>query len=262
LKSGRGGGGAVSFETYPNKAVAPPDGGHGGDGGNVVLKPGKIEVIPFPVSSREFHAGDGKNGSRRNQTGARGQDCVIEVPAHTMVYELREEKEVTIFESLFGKSIVLLKGGRGGAGNSSRKSSRNRSPTERSTGYPGIIAEFEFRVKFQPEILFLGTPEPLARISLFLSGSKKVRGNPPSQDRVYRYMIHDDNYISHDCITVPIDLVDNGPLIDEKKLEKVFYVGEPQNLPYLSYNGEHLKIEDGQVFRAGRKIPEPADFFA
>ena len=60
---------------------------------------------------------DGENGSKNNCTGKDGKDIIIEVPLGTIIKDEETNKvEAEILED--GQEIILMKGGRGGLGNS------------------------------------------------------------------------------------------------------------------------------------------------
>ena len=75
LSAGNGGHGVASIHREKFKPLGGPDGGNGGDGGNVVL-----EVDPSVHTLLDFHhrphqkAGNGKPGEGSNRHGAKGED--------------------------------------------------------------------------------------------------------------------------------------------------------------------------------------------
>ncbi|HQG13309.1 MAG TPA: GTPase ObgE, partial [bacterium] len=78
VEAGDGGNGAVGFRREKYVPKGGPAGGDGGDGGSVILRADKNLSTLLDVSyRRSFKAGDGKNGGRKQMTGASGEDFII-----------------------------------------------------------------------------------------------------------------------------------------------------------------------------------------
>jgi GTP-binding protein len=159
VKSGAGGPGAVSFRREKFIEYGGPDGGDGGKGGDVVFEavPGLNTLIDFRYT-QHFRAPRGKGGAGSNRTGAGGSDLVIQVPVGTQV--LADDDERTLLADLtkVGERIVLLKGGMGGRGNASYKSSTNRAPRQHQTGEAGEEMWLWLRLKLLADIGLVGLP--------------------------------------------------------------------------------------------------------
>ena len=138
VKGGDGGRGCVSFRREAYVPRGGPDGGVGGDGGDVVLEAVSHQNTLLPLRYHtEFRAQRGEHGGPANRTGARGEDTVIAVPPGTSARE--EETGVLLGEVLKeGDRLMVARGGKGGRGNRSFLSNRNRAPREAE---PGGIAE-------------------------------------------------------------------------------------------------------------------------
>ena len=82
VAAGNGGHGVSSIHREKFKPLGGPDGGNGGDGGDIVL-----EVDPNVHTLLDFHhrphqkAGNGAPGEGSNRHGARGEERVLRVPA-------------------------------------------------------------------------------------------------------------------------------------------------------------------------------------
>ena len=114
IRSGNGGGGAVSFRREKYIEYGGPDGGDGGRGGDVWIEAmdGLNTLIDFRYA-QHFRAETGTHGMGRNRHGAAGADVVLHVPVGTQV--LDEDKETLIADmDAPGKRLLLLKGGNGG----------------------------------------------------------------------------------------------------------------------------------------------------
>ncbi|MEO5867691.1 MAG: GTPase ObgE, partial [Sphingomonas sp.] len=133
VRSGAGGPGAVSFRREKFIEYGGPDGGNGGKGGDVVFEAvaGLNTLIDFRYT-QHFRAPRGHGGSGSNCTGAGGDDLVIQVPVGTQI--LSEDKEDVLADFLkAGQRQVFLRGGDGGRGNASYKTSTNRAPRQHGT---------------------------------------------------------------------------------------------------------------------------------
>ena len=158
VRSGAGGPGAVSFRREKYIEYGGPDGGDGGKGGDIVFEAveGLNTLIDFRYT-QHFRAPRGKGGSGQNRTGAGGDDLLIKVPVGTQI--LSEDKEHVLADfTRVGQRQVFLKGGDGGRGNASYKSSTNRAPRQHGTGWPGEEAWVWLRLKLLADVGLVGLP--------------------------------------------------------------------------------------------------------
>src|SRR5246127_1750920 len=136
VRSGAGGPGAVSFRREKFIEFGGPDGGDGGKGGDIVFEavPGLNTLIDFRYT-QHFRAPRGKGGSGSNRTGAGGEDLIIRVPVGTQL--LDEDPETVLADfPIPGQRQVFLRGGDGGRGNLTYKTSTNRAPRQHGPGWP------------------------------------------------------------------------------------------------------------------------------
>jgi GTP-binding protein len=159
IRSGWGGGGAVSFRREKFVEYGGPDGGNGGKGGDIVFEAvaGLNTLIDFRYT-QHFRAQRGMGGMGTNKTGAGGDDLVIQVPVGTQI--LADDDERTLLADLtkVGERIVFLRGGDGGRGNASYKTSTNRAPRQHGTGWPGEEAWVWLRLKLLADAGLVGLP--------------------------------------------------------------------------------------------------------
>src|SRR5437868_14494596 len=159
IRSGAGGPGAVSFRREKFVEFGGPDGGDGGKGGDIVFEavPGLNTLIDFRYT-QHFRAPRGKGGAGSNRTGAGGDDLVVKVPVGTQI--LADDEERTLLADLAreGQRIVFLKGGMGGRGNASYKTSTNRAPRQHQTGEPGEEMWVWLRLKLLADVGLVGLP--------------------------------------------------------------------------------------------------------
>ena len=159
VKSGAGGPGAVSFRREKFIEFGGPDGGDGGKGGDVVFEavPGLNTLIDFRYT-QHFRAPRGKGGAGSNRTGAGGADLVVKVPVGTQILADDDERSLIADLARAGERVVLLKGGLGGRGNASYKSSTNRAPRQHQTGEPGEELWVWLRLKLLADVGLVGLP--------------------------------------------------------------------------------------------------------
>src|SRR6187455_72535 len=159
VRSGAGGPGAVSFRREKFVEFGGPDGGDGGKGGDVVFEavPGLNTLIDFRYT-QHFRAPRGKGGSGSNRTGAGGRDLIIKVPVGTQL--LADDEDRTLLADLTreGERVSFLKGGMGGRGNASYKTSTNRAPRQHQTGEEGEEMWVWLRLKLLADVGLLGLP--------------------------------------------------------------------------------------------------------
>ena len=157
-RSGAGGPGAVSFRREKFIEYGGPDGGNGGKGGDIVFEAvaGLNTLIDFRYT-QHFRAPRGQGGSGSNRTGAGGEDLVIKVPVGTQI--LSEDKEEVLLDfTRVGQREVFLRGGDGGRGNASYKTSTNRAPRQHGTGWPAEEAWVWLRLKLLADAGLVGLP--------------------------------------------------------------------------------------------------------
>lgn len=158
LKSGGGGPGAVSFRREKYIEYGGPDGGRGGDGGDIILEAvqGLNTLIDFRYS-QHFKGKRGNHGQGKDKTGAGAPDLVVHVPVGTQV--LSEDKEEILADfTEVGQRITFIEGGMGGRGNSSYKTSTNRAPRQHQPGEPGIEMWVWLRLKLLADVGLVGLP--------------------------------------------------------------------------------------------------------
>ncbi len=158
VRSGAGGPGAVSFRREKFIEYGGPDGGNGGKGGDIVFEAvaGLNTLIDFRYT-QHFRAPRGMGGSGANRTGAGGDDLVIKVPVGTQI--LSEDKEKTLLDfTRIGQQEIFLRGGDGGRGNASYKTSTNRAPRQHGTGWPSGEAWIWLRLKLLADAGLVGLP--------------------------------------------------------------------------------------------------------
>lgn len=173
IRSGAGGGGAVSFRREKYIEYGGPDGGDGGHGGDVIAEAveGLNTLIDFRYQ-QHFFAKTGQHGMGKQRTGRDGDDIILRVPVGT---EILDEDEETVLADLaeVGDRVVLAKGGNGGFGNLHFKSATNQAPRRANPGQPGVERTLWLRLKLIADAGLLGLPN--AGKSTFLAASSNAR---------------------------------------------------------------------------------------
>jgi GTP-binding protein len=172
VKSGDGGPGCVSFRREAFIEYGGPDGGDGGQGGDVWAE--AVEGLNTLIDYRyqqHFKAERGINGAGRNRSGRSGEDVVIRLPVGTQI--LAEDKETLLADfTEIGQRVLLCGGGRGGKGNAHFKTSRNQAPRKSQPGEPGEDRWIWLRLKLIADAGLIGLPN--AGKSTFLAAASKA----------------------------------------------------------------------------------------
>ena len=158
LKSGDGGRGSASFRREKFIEFGGPDGGNGGKGGDIVFAAAdNLNTLIDYRYRQHFRAQDGRPGSRRDRTGADGEDLVLQVPTGTQIMDA--DNRLMLADLVrSGERRVFLKGGDGGFGNTHYKSSTNRAPRRAGPGWPGREAWVWLRLKLIADAGLVGLP--------------------------------------------------------------------------------------------------------
>lgn len=154
---GDGGHGCASIRREKFKPLAGPDGGNGGDGGDVVL-----EVDPQITTLLDYHhsphrrAKAGAPGTGDNRDGAHGGDVVLRVPDGTVV----KAPDGTVLADLVGAGtrFVIAAGGKGGLGNAALASPRRKAPGFALLGEPGETRDIVLELKTIADVALIGYP--------------------------------------------------------------------------------------------------------
>lgn len=158
VSAGNGGPGIVSFRRGPNAEAVPADGGNGGAGGAVWLK-ADADMNSLKFSVRHIRADSGGSGGCALRNGRSGSDVVVPVPPGTVVRLAEVENSGVLCDlSHDGAKALVAKGGLGGRGNASYKSSRNRSPQFSQPGTCGESFLLDLELKSIADIGLVGLP--------------------------------------------------------------------------------------------------------
>ena len=158
VQSGKGGDGMSSFRHEKFVPKGGPNGGDGGQGGNVVLVADRnVNTLVDFRFRRLFKAKPGGNGEGSNKYGRNAEDLLITVPLGTIVKD-EETGQVIADLSRDGQRAIVAKGGRGGRGNWHFRTSANRTPTFAERGEPGEERWLRLELKVLADVGLLGYP--------------------------------------------------------------------------------------------------------
>jgi len=173
VKSGDGGDGVVAFRREKYIEFGGPDGGNGGRGGDIIFEAAANlnTLIDFRYT-QHFRARKGGNGAGSDRTGAGAAAIVIKVPTGTQIFDDDRETLLADLDEA-GKRVLLCRGGDGGFGNATFKSSTNRAPRKADPGWPGEERWIWLRLKLIADAGLVGLPN--AGKSTFLSVASAAR---------------------------------------------------------------------------------------
>ena len=156
--SGHGGPGSRHFMRNKLTAMGGPDGGDGGRGAHIILRGNSnLWTLLHLRYFKNVLAEDGEMGSKNNCTGKDGKDIIIEVPLGTIARDEETGKiDAEILED--GQEIILMKGGRGGLGNSNFATPTNQAPEHSQPGEPGFEGWKVLELKVLADVGLVGFP--------------------------------------------------------------------------------------------------------
>ncbi len=156
-RAGNGGSGVVRWLHAKGKEYSGPAGGNGGDGGDVYITAVRdLNLLARYRGEKRFEGGNGDDGQNQNMHGKRGSDLVINLPIGSVVRNMDTGEVYDLTKE--GEKKMILRGGRGGAGNSAFKSSVNRSPEEFTPGAKGEAAQFKVELRLIADAGLVGLP--------------------------------------------------------------------------------------------------------
>lgn len=202
VRSGKGGGGCVSFRREKFIPMGGPDGGDGGKGGDVILRANPDLLTLYDLRlKRIYEAKNGSGGMGRQKNGKAADDLVIDVPLGTQLFEVPAETSLyeapgrmdpddaagaaalgaeetdkpTLVADLTepGQVYVACRGGRGGKGNLHFTSSTMRAPRFAQPGEAGEEKRLKLMLKVLADVGIIGLPN--AGKSTFIAAVSRAR---------------------------------------------------------------------------------------
>jgi GTP-binding protein len=157
LRAGNGGDGCVSVRREKFKPLAGPDGGNGGDAGDIVLL-SDPQVTTLLGYHRAPHrrSDNGGPGMGDNRSGFSTPDLVLPVPVGTVVKDADGTELADLSEP--GLRFVAAPGGQGGLGNAALASAKRKAPGFALLGTPGWEGDVVLELKVVADIALVGYP--------------------------------------------------------------------------------------------------------
>lgn len=157
-RSGKGGRGSTHFRREKYIPKGGPDGGDGGRGGDIYLRANRNYWTLLHLKfERHILATSGESGGAKRSSGKDGQDRIIDVPCGTVAYDA-ETGEFLCDVTRDGETVLLLKGGRGGLGNTHFKTSTNQAPRYAQPGEPYQEKMVILQLKLLADVGLVGFP--------------------------------------------------------------------------------------------------------
>lgn len=158
VRSGDGGNGCVSFRREKYVPRGGPDGGTGGNGGDVVLvADAQLATLLDYQYKQQYRAERGQHGQGKNKTGTSGEHMILRVPPGTVVRDADSGEFLgELLEA--GDRCLVAKGGRGGRGNASFATPTHQAPRESEPGRPGVERRIELELKLIADVGLVGQP--------------------------------------------------------------------------------------------------------
>lgn len=157
LRAGNGGHGCVSVKREKFKPLAGPDGGNGGDGGDIVLVADNQVTTLLGYHRNPHRASEnGQPGMGDHRSGTTGADLVLPVPVGTVVSDASGEQLADLSQA--GMRVVVAEGGQGGLGNAALSNQKRRAPGFALLGTPGFEGDVTLELKTVADVALVGFP--------------------------------------------------------------------------------------------------------
>lgn len=158
IRSGKGGDGHVSFRRELYVPSGGPDGGDGGRGGDIIFEVDEgLNTLTDFRHRGKYCAGQGQEGGKKCCHGKNGADLILKVPAGTIVKDAESGK---IIADMSGENMrqIILKGGRGGKGNTHYATATMQAPKYAQPGQEGRELWVQLELKVIADVGLVGFP--------------------------------------------------------------------------------------------------------
>lgn len=176
VTGGRGGDGCSSFRHEKFIEMGGPDGGNGGNGGSIIFIADEgLKTLIDLRYQKKIKGEKGSNGMGSTRTGASGDDTYIKVPVGTTITDM-ETNLIVGDLTKHNQTCVVAKGGKGGRGNASFKSNKNKAPSISEYGLVGEERTVKCELKLLADVGLVGFPSvgKSSLISVLSSSKPKI----------------------------------------------------------------------------------------
>jgi len=157
LKAGHGGNGCVSVKREKFKPLAGPDGGNGGDGGDIVLySDPQVTTLLSYHRAPHINSPHGGPGMGDHRQGFKGEELVLPVPVGTVVKD--PDGTVIADMNVPGMRVVVAPAGQGGLGNAALASTKRKAPGFALLGTKGFEGDIVLELKTLADVALVGYP--------------------------------------------------------------------------------------------------------
>ncbi len=158
IKSGAGGRGCVSFRREKYVPRGGPNGGDGGNGGDVVMITNENMSSLLDHRYRQhYRAKRGEHGKGKDMHGKNADTLYIPVPVGTIVRDF-DTGEVLGDLTEANETLLVAKGGRGGKGNARFATSTNQAPKTAEPGGESQERTLLLELKLLADVGIIGFP--------------------------------------------------------------------------------------------------------
>lgn len=158
VKSGAGGNGCVSFRREKYVPRGGPNGGDGGNGGDVYIIANENMASLLDHRYRQhYRAKRGEHGKGKDMHGKNGEDLFVPVPPGTIIRDF-DTGDVIGDLTENAETLLVAKGGRGGKGNARFATSTNQAPRNAEPGGEPEERTLLLELKLLADVGIIGFP--------------------------------------------------------------------------------------------------------
>jgi hypothetical protein len=208
----------VHFARRKYQPFGGPDGGDGGQGGDVLLVGNRAVDSLGALRYAKLDAADGRPGQGNLKAGANAPSLEISVPPGTLASDVATGRELGAVKSTADR-LILARGGKGGKGNPHFATAQNRVPKRSQPGEPGEELDIELRYRIYAETILVEPAQLAERLLLPLLLERDVtevdydlyRRKPRWVRTQHQYRLYDCAFLGLDYDVEGRAVVIHGP---------------------------------------------------